>query len=122
MKGPDLDLGRKYYCLSDELKFNCTGPGKSMQWDVPTVFNNRGFGDFDSPPINTRIGDDALLHLNRSTPTFFTTLTIRGVPEITVICSTDFPDNRTASPPPSSKYIALFVVVEYNYMGDFLNT
>ncbi len=105
MEGPSLMGSRNHYCLSEELVFTCTGPGTAIEWNVPSVLNDIGFIDFQNPPITTLIaGVDAAVHLNQSMPTFITTLTIRGIPDITVMCSTDDPvDQMSTTPPFSSK-------------------
>ncbi len=105
MKGPSLG-SRNHYCLSDGLVFTCTGPGTAIEWNVPSVFNDRGFIDLQNPPITTTIdGVNAAVHLIQSMPTFITNLTIRGVPDITVMCSTNNPvDQMSTSPSFSSKH------------------
>ncbi len=99
-----MDSDKQFYCLNKPLLFTCTGPGTAIRWDVPSVFSARGFVAIQSPPRDAQVdGVDVILHLNQSMPTFITTLTIQGVPNIIVICSTDVPATRNMSLNSSSK-------------------
>ncbi len=105
--------------------FNCTGPGEGIRWEVPSVFSLQGFSNSQSPPVTIRIdGYNATLELQQATPTFITTLTIQGVPDITVICSTDVPiDEKNISLTSSSKqqfYAAVFILLYYIYIQLYL--
>ncbi len=110
LERPSLGSERHYYCLDDLLVFNCTGPGTAMRWEVPSVFNIRGFIDFQTPPLSTPIeGVNATLYLDQSTPSFITSLKIQNVPNITVRCSTDLPAHDSKSLNSSSKQQYLLI-------------
>ncbi len=96
---------RQYYCLNEMLNFTCAGPGGAIRWEVPPLFSREGFLNSDQPGINNSIdGVNATIYLAQVTPMFISFLTIQGVFDITVICSTLVPTaEKTLSLTTSSK-------------------